>query len=198
MIALPIENRVKGIFLLLLSIIYLSLFLVGIFYIENNAPDWIKYIFVILSLLLIITSAKVYRLSRKLKIIEDTMILILSFFIACLIVYLSNGADSPYFPIAYIIPLVYSAFIMNNLFIVIYNIISITAVVIWIELSEKVLLEFFDISDAIKFIIFVTFILVIRNYPLRCLSCKLEKDSCFRSRACIYYRLKWVEEIGDE
>ena len=192
-----IENRVKGIYLQILNGIYLILFIVELFRRSNNLTSLLLFLFIFLGLLLGTVGIVTFRLHRRLSLVENFLIILLGLILASLIIYESNGINSQYFPSIFLVPLIYCIFMYEWKYIIFANLSVAVIIGSAIKIADSHY-DIFTINNGFYLITYLLMLLIIRNYPLKCLDCDLESASCSRKNTCIYYRLKWVKETESE
>lgn len=169
-----IENRIKGIFVWTLSIIYLVLLSVKLVIDLSSLSMQVIILYTAINILLVLIGFYIIRQKYPVKMWLNSTIIIFGLFLSTIIIYSSNGVKGPYFPFLYLILLIFAAFSRGKLLLYLTGAISLSIVLFWVCLSPDKVSPFMK-QDYILYltVLFVT-IISIRNYPLECLSCDLD------------------------
>lgn len=178
------ENRIRGAFVWTLSFIYLILFTVKILHDSINGIDAIKFIYMSINLALLLIGIYIFRLKKLLSFWLSLIVIILGNILSSILINSTDGILSIFFPFLYFIFILYGALSRGKTTFIL------SVIVAGILLTGNIYLSPYEFTPQMKInyiiyivILFVTLI-VIRNYPIECLSCTIVNDSCPNKKSC--------------
>jgi len=173
-----IENRIRGIFVWTLSLIYLVLFLVKLINNPSSLSMQVIILYTAINILLSLIGFYIIWQSYPTMMWLNSIIIILGLILSTIIIYSSNGIKGPYFPFLYLILLIFAAFNRGKILLFITSAISLFIVGFWVYYSSVKINPFMKQDYILYLVILLVTIIVIRNYPLECLSCEYVNESC--------------------
>lgn len=173
-----IENRIRGILIWTLSLIYLVLFLVKLINDPSSLSMQVITLYTAINILIVLIGFYVVWQRYPVKMWLNSLIFVLGLILSTILIYYSDGIMGPYFPFLYLILLILTAFNRSKILLYLTSAIILFIVGIWVYISP-IKVQYFVRLDYILYlvILFVT-IIIIRNYPLECLSCDFVNEYC--------------------
>jgi len=180
-----VENRIKGVFIWTLSIIYLVLFIL-IFVNNPESISWLtSFIFLSFTLVLGLSGLYVFKLKKLLNFRLNITVIFLGVLLSTIIIYLTNGVNGNYFPLLYLIILIYGALSRGKLLLFITTTLSILLIATWLILTTSQINYVIKSDYALYVLILLVLIYVIRNYPLECITCtSIDNKTCNHRDSC--------------
>lgn len=166
-----VENRLRGIFIWTLSVIYLSLFVVKLIISPEGIPMQVIIYYIALNLLLFAIGFYVLWQKSITSLWLNVTIIVIGLILSTIMIYFSKGIMGPYFPFLYLILLIFAAFNRGKILLYLTGTISLFVVGFCVYISEVKVNPFMKVDYILYLAILLVTIIVIRNYPLECLSC---------------------------
>lgn len=165
------ENRIRGIFVWTLSLIFLVLLIVKLIINPSSLSFQVIMLYITINILLIFIGFYIFWLDFPVIIWLNSAIILLGWILSTIMIYSSNGIKSPYFPFLYFILLIFAAFSRGKLLLYLTSIMSLLIVVFWAYLSPDMFNQLVKQDYLLNLAVLLITIIIIRNYPLECLSC---------------------------
>lgn len=192
-----IENRIKGLFINIIALILIIIFLVELFYVHTGFSTSLKLVYIPINLLLLIYGYSVFRKKRFQYLWEEYLIISVLIFQASVIIYVTDGINSHYFPTLFYIILLYTVLCKGRIFFSVCNLLVISSIIFWVFFAADSLLLLLAPEFILQLIIYLTAIIVMRNYRFECLSCNLDRPSCPYKSSCTLFKMK-NKHSGDD
>lgn len=178
-----IENRIKGIFVWTLSLIYLTLLLVKLVINPSSLSFQVITFYIAIDILLVLIGFYIIWQSYPIITWLNSAIIVFGLILSSIIIYLSNGIKGPYFPFLYLILLIFAAFSRGKMILYLTGTISLFVIGFWVYLSPDKINPLMKQEYILYLVVLIVTIIIIRNYPLECLSCdivykELQDDEC--------------------
>ncbi len=191
-----VENRIKSVIVWVTSIMFFIILSIEFIHNHTKLNDWFILVDLLLNLFLFLTGI-IILLSKK-RLTEWTSVFLHAFewYLATEIVYYTNGINSDYFPIIYIVLIAYSGFNRGSKIFIWTTVLGFSSIVVWTFLFNQMSV-LVDIENIMLLLIFGVFTLIIRNYRIECLACKSITTSCPMTKSCVFI-INNQKHLGDE
>ncbi len=158
---------------------------------------FLNLIYLLLNIGLIIYGIRLWKLEKNLRLFENIMVLIGLEVLAFLLIYFNFNSNITYFPMLFLLALIYSVAIENGKLFKGINVLCILIILagnfIILKLIDTSFLILFS-SIVLQCSIYFSIVFVIRNYMNECLTCELVKDSCPHQNTCVFYQTRWKNQ----
>lgn len=165
------ENRIRGVFVWTLSLIFLVLLIVKLIINPSSLAIQAITLYITINILLIFVGFYIFWLNYPVIIWLNSAIIFFGWILSTIMIYSSDGIKSPYFPFLYFMLLIYAAFSRGKLLLFLTGIFSLLIVGFWVYLSPDIFNQLIKQYFLLNFAVLLITIIIIRNYPLECLSC---------------------------
>lgn len=171
-----IENRIRGIFVWTLSLIYLVLLLVTLVIHPNILSLQVIILYTVINILLVLIGFYIIGQNYPVLMWLNSTIIILGLILSTIIIYSSNGIKGPYFPFLYLILLIFAAFSRGKMLLYLTSAISLSIVGFWVYIAPDKVNPLMKQDYILYLAVLFVAIIAIRNYPLECLSCDFAEE----------------------
>lgn len=171
-----VENRIRGIFVWTLSLIYLALLLVKLVVNPGSLSFQVIAFYTAIDILLVLIGFYIIWQSYPIITWLNSAIIIFGLILSSIIIYSSNGIKGPYFPFLYLILLIFAAFSRGKMLLYLTGAISLFVVSFWVHLSPDKVNPLMKQDYILYLGVLIVTIIIIRNYPLECLSCDIVSE----------------------
>lgn len=190
-----VENKLKGLFIIVLSIMYFVLLFLRLFFYSDDIAKDMVILYLALDLALLIIAFYIFFTKKTVSNFIHLLVISIFLLISTMMIYTTGYINSVYFPILYLNIIIFAA-LNKGRFLLYSTATVISALIIFLFLvSPYSLVLEQKITFLLYVIVFAVMVAVIRNYPFECLGCKTRNSVCPYNNSC---PINTDEKIGGE